>query len=305
MSSNHIDFSKIDFTNLDFRTIQFDVADLALKIKGFVHQGSQRYTISIDDIQIHKGAGVQTPDLITLDWLFSQGNPFFDSIFYIGLEDAKKPEIIELPSSYTVVPLNPIILAQALFYQYFMILTRGSISDEDSLTVGSAIPNFLKSVMGYDKSPKHYANLLSTFQLRKIDPAWAKFIPLKELGRECVNRLGLGVAGYRLLNPFKLLPKPDKLTKEQEIYYGVAISFISQPASWDIHSATRDPNVLSLYGPLNANLGNLALEIFKKEDLERLVSRKSLFKLPIFDESATNYKSWNTLWVTSGTSQIF
>jgi len=75
MSSNHIDFSKIDFTNLDFRTIQFDVADLALKIKGFVHQGSQRYTISIDDIQIHKGAGVQTPDPITLDWLFFSRQP--------------------------------------------------------------------------------------------------------------------------------------------------------------------------------------------------------------------------------------
>jgi len=305
MSANKIDFSKVNLSGLDFKTIEFDLIELAGKIQRFVHQGSQRYFVSIDDIKIQKLAGEQPPDPMTMEWLFEQGNPFFDSVFYIGLEDVKKPQIVELPAGHTVSPILPYALAQALFFQYFLILTRGSVSDEDSLTVGTAVPSFLAKVIGLDKTPKYYASLLSTFQLKKVDPAWAKFVPMKDLGKECVNRLGLGVAGYRMGGPFKLLPKPTGMSAEQTTAYEIAHSFISQPYSWDIHSATRNPNILTIYGPLNANLGNLALEIFKKEDLERLVSTKALYKLPIKDDSATNYRSWKDKWVTPPNSKIF
>lgn len=89
-----------------------------------------------------------------------------------------------------------------------------------------------------------------------------------------MNRLGLGVAGYRLVLIFNIV-EPDlyttKSTTKNEYcqsknppYLDSAVevirSFKTAGYCWDFHPATRSPKIINTYGNINKNATNLMLE---------------------------------------------
>jgi len=299
-----INFGNTQIGNLNFTQLTLDLNSIARQLQIFITNGSKRHSISVQDITIVKNNAVVTPTVVTLEFLIGQGNALFDSLIYLGLPAGNRPRINEAPPDRVIQAKSPDMLGRALFFQFFMILTRGSISRATGTTVGSEVPAFLVNILNMREAPRVYADRLATFDLGLLDPGWVRYIEFGPLGVECRNRLGLGVAGYRWFNPFKLLPRPEPMTDAQAIAYDVVLSFIRAPLSWDVHPATRDPNILATYGPLNANLQNFALDIFTDEQLNTLRDQRKIYGLPRRDIGITNYRSWATMFHASQGSTI-
>jgi len=297
-----INFANVAVGNLVFGPIDLDLQSLAAQLQAFVEQGSRRYSLSKADIQVFQDQGTQLTAQNTLAEFLAQGNTLFDSLIYLA--DPVGINVQTRLAGNVGVPYTADEIAKALFVQWFFILTRGRVSNSAGTQVGTDMPNFLRGVLQCQLSPLEYANKLAKFDLAQINPGWVRYIRFGALGIETRNRLGLGLAGYRLLAPFKYLTPKDNLPAHIVTALGVARSFATQPASWDIHPATRSPNILTTYGPLNANLSNLALIAYEAADLQTLVANRTLFQMPQSYPQNRDYMNWTIPYVT-GTANIF
>lgn len=295
----------VNIGGLDLSRINYSAQELAGKLAGFVAHGSLLHILAPSDIRIEKSPADTVPSPITFEWLISKGNRFFDCLFYLSLPEDKRPAMVSVPDGSRPAPLTGQQVASALFVQYFFILTRGSPSESTSTNVGTDIPNFLRNILGLNEAPETYARRLASFHLNKIDPSWVKYVPFGDLGREAVNRLGLGVAGYRSLSPFKLLTPKADMDPTLQPALDFARSMATAAYSWDIHPSTRNPNIMTTYGPLNKNLGNLALECFTTEQLTALVVTRAIFALPVHSASHTQYKTWSGVYNPPPPTLIF
>jgi len=298
-----IDFNNISLGNISFRGLDINLQGLANQLQGYVTQGSKRYQLSANNINVNRNHSAPQPTPVTLEWLLNQGNALFDSL--IALAIPAQVTIGVRPPGQDVQPNTPDSVAKAVFFQYFLILTRGSMSDIPTTRVGQDVPNFLSNILGCNASPLIYARLVCSFGVNLIDPGWVKYITVTNLGVEARNRLGLGLAGYRTLGPFKLLTPNTPIPPALQRPYEVAQSMARANPNWDFHSATRDPNLLNTYGPINANLSNLALELFDHNDLQGLVDNRSLFAIPVRDNRVVNYRTWNVDYHPDPTNDIF
>lgn len=299
-----------------FRGLNLDVGSLGRVLETFVQQGSKRYRVTAGDIQLYCKPD-EDPATITqnqtLEWFAERGNAIFDVLIFKSM--ASTEGVVKMPHNVDTWGDNDQLSveewAQAVFFQYFMILVRGSPSDSDSAVVGTSVPAILRNILSLDKTPKDYMDRCSTFNLNKVDSAWVKSIDITGLGVEVKNRLGLGVAGYRMFGPFKFLPKPpicDDNHADSQPWavqtYEVVMSFINAGASWDVHPATRDPQMLARYGPLNANLGNFMIDIFPRASLTAMKDARVIYEVPVRNPAVTNYRTWSLHFTPSVGSLI-
>lgn len=295
----------VNLSSLILKSISYSSSELASKLAPFINHGSKKSIVSPDDLTIVKKSSDAVPGTMNFAWLFANGNKFFDCLFFMSLNDGDRPPIVSVPDGNILAPVSAQEVASALFYQYFFIITRGSTSSDTQATIGSSVPKFLNAVMGLTQAPDYYSDQLASFDLKKIDPSWVKSMPFTGLGKEAVMRFGLGVAGYRAFAPFKLLKKHDNLAGQDLIAYNVAKSMADAPFNWSIHPATRDANILSLYGPLNKNLANLSLSCFDNADLQALVVNRSIYTMPIFDPNFTQYRTWSAIFQVNAANNMF
>jgi len=299
----NVNFDNTRLGNIVFQALDIDLVSLARQLQVYVDQGSRRYSLSYADINVMRDSSARQPDQVTLEWLLQQGNSLLDSLIY--LTDTNRVTIRVRPPGEQTVPISPDDMARAVFVQFFFILTRGSPSESTGQQVGAEVPNFLRRILSVDHPPIFYARRLATFELNRINPGWVRHIRLTNLGTEAMNRLGLGVAGYRALSPFRFITRPANLPQNRERAYDVAMSMVNAPANWDFHPATRSPRLLTQYGPINQNLFNLALDIFTTQDLQELVDARILYQLPVRNPAVTNYRAWEVLYQAPQGSNIF
>jgi len=308
-------FDAAQVNNLRIDVISFSAEELANQLLPFIEQGSKISSLTRDDLNVYKVAygkssSISVDERIDEDSdiaaLLSVGqNKFFDVLFWLSLPKDERPAMREITENQVAeaIPIGEI--CSALFVQYFFILTRGRVSEATTSNLGTDLPKFIHTVMNLRDSPKDYSDRLASFSLHKLGYEWVRYVPFGKISREAVSRFGLGVAGYRLLAPFRLLTPRRDLEQNLLDAVEVARSMATQPASWDIHPSTRHNDILNEYGPLNANLSNLMLEVFDHGDLRTLVEQKALFKFPVHDPTATNYRTWSDLYVTDGRARIF
>lgn len=299
----NLTFNRIQSGDIQFSSVDVDMNSLAGFLQGYIVQGSKRYQISRREMACSIAQGTVRPNPMTLRFLLNQGNPLFNSLFCLADGDAAL--ITERPPGIDANPKEPDAVAKALFVQYFFIMVRGSVSVADDTTPRTTMPNFLGSVMTCNETPLTYARRLSSFPLGSLNPGWVRFIQTRLLGPETINRFGLGLAGYRNMAAFKFLTRPNNIPANLVRPYEVACSMATQPASWDLHPATRRADVLQRYGPLNKNLFNLTLELWTQAELQELVDSKALYEMPTRTAGVTNYRTWTHLWVTPVDSLIF
>jgi len=299
------DVGGVNDSYLVLQSITYSATDLAAKLERFVAHGSHRHTLAPSDLHVVKDGTVRTPDPLTFEFLIKQGNRFFDALFYMGIDPAHRIPIQSVPTASLMPELTAQQISSALFFQYFMLLTRGSTSESGSATVGADVPKFLHTVLALNEKPEVYARRLATFNLEKIDPGWVKAMPFANISREAISRFGLGVAGYRIMAPFRLLRPKATLDPALNSAFAFAVSLATSDASWAVHPATRDPNILTRYGPINANMGNLALEAFEMAEIDELVAQRQLYARPKHDPIATQYKTWTGVFRVSPADRIF
>jgi len=309
------DLRSVALTNVNFDTIDIDPVELATKLAPFISQGSKIHYLTRDDLNIYTvkydGAStVAAGDRIIaangFHGLMRAGqNKFFDVLIYMAMNPRDRPEVTEISEAQLEPPVSYGDVARALFVQYFFVLTRGRASQATGTNLGTDLPKFLHTVLNCTESPKTYHDRISSFDMHKLGYEWVRHVPFNNIAREANSRFGLGVAGYRMLSPFKLLRPRTGLTPALTSAYNLAHSMAIAPATWDIHPATRSNAILQTYGPLNANLGNLMLEVFEEANLRDLVTRRVIFAMPTRDPSATQYQTWTGTYTPGAATNIF
>ncbi|RKF62101.1 hypothetical protein OnM2_036073 [Erysiphe neolycopersici] len=251
-----------------------------------------------------------SPDVMRL---LANGTKFFDALVYLSMEEEIRPKpiflefekaadgTIEIPTYDDMSKLTTFI-----FVAYFFVVIRAHAPSDNGIYANQPIPNFIANIMNCKSTVTEVSDYISSFDLIKLSPEWVKFIPTTSISQESVNRLGLGVAGYRLVSVFNVIAPDmytDKTAKDEEYKYATKPAYLDVAVSvmrsfrqagycWNFHPATRSPDIMSTYGNINKNAGNLILECYTKKTLEKLKSIKKLSVIPQFDPAHTEYRTW-------------
>jgi hypothetical protein len=306
-------FTISEVTKISFGTLDIDPAGFAQVLQKYVHEGSKRHRLSKDDIHVYANITedfegkekieiqrFSTKEVAkTLKGLLAAGAKFMDAVFWLAIPEAERPEPEEHPAAHAghkqtfSVYNNHQDIARCMFFYFFYILTRARAPVINTGSAAQPVPQFLNKVLGISKGENEVADYLASFSLENIDPSWVRYIDLGGLSQESLNRFGLGVAGYRLAAPFKMVVPDGPDVTKYKIAIDIATSIAKSPADWDFHPSTRTADVLTLYGNINKNLSNLILRVYKKETIEEMVKVRILFAYPTFDAGHRNFERWS------------
>lgn len=297
-------------------------------------------------------------------WI-SFGNMMFDVIYFFHsprrnkivitvLDDTvdedgnSDPEVVgAMPSEDTellhmaaMIPMFPLLASpererlprsmKRLLWYYLWLMVRGGVQAHVQGTPDQPIPAFMRNSLGMDEPINLVVSRLASFGLTLVNPSWIKWIPIGEAASLIINRLSLGVAGYRMLRPFCVYPlKPrarltlverqgmamrldpndpvgalDRVPVHSETLanynarkraFKVAKAMGKAPLDWAIHSATRAPWVITQMGGLNKPLSNLMLRCFTAEQLAAMASdrQKLIYRVPVEQPGCDTWMNWD------------
>lgn len=288
-----IGFQTSKFGVPDFRVIDIDPAAVAQCLQAYVDRGSRLTGVSLDDIQLGVTRVPQNIRTATLTDLLAVGMKLFDAIVWLTAGSPTSHPLVADPNMTDNQIPSMMSVARSVFYTYFFLLTQARYPASRQTTDIPKTPNFLSVVMGMDEPQHAYIDRICSFNPTQFDPRWVQSVQFAGLGQESLSRFGLGVAGYRMFGPFKLItpsqPVPQNLQNAMAFARNIAVS----AASWQIHPLTRSPNILQARGNLNKNLGNLILDVFTDAEIDMMVQARILFKKPEREPAYTNYQEWN------------
>lgn len=294
------------FTGIpDFRIIHISPEQTAAAFQAYLDTASKLTGVSLDDI--NRDVTRLPADLAraTLVDLVALGMRLFDAVVWLTAgRPASHPLLVNpLMTRESIPSLHDI--AKSVFYVYFMLVVQARYPVGRSEQDKPRIPNFLRTIMGMDQDQHVYVERICTFSPQKFDPAWVRYVQFTGFGQEVLSRFGLGVAGYRAFGPFGLYEIMPGLPQNIQDAATFARTVARAPASWDIHPLTRNPNVLTIRGNLNKNLGNLLLVCFTEAQIAEMVATKMIFKKPDMEPSHRNYMTWPPHDDISGNAKIF
>jgi len=289
----------------DFKIHHIDPEEVARAFQSYLDTASKLTGVSLDDIRLRVITLPTDSKTVTLTELISIGMPLFDAIVWLT---AGRPRDYELQLDATMkkeeIPSMHEI-ARSVFFVYFMLVTQARYPAPSTSKEKPRIPNFLRVIMGMDEEQHVYVERICSFAPQKFDPSWARHVQFDKFGQEVLSRFGLGVAGYRLFNPFSLYKPKSDISQELRTACEFASTVATSPASWDVHPLTRNPNILTSRGNLNKNLGNLILDVFTDEQIAEMVQAKILFAKPEREAAHRQYMQWKKSDDISGNAKIF
>ncbi|RKF60247.1 hypothetical protein OnM2_052075 [Erysiphe neolycopersici] len=299
-----------EINNMDFKVININMQKLTPDDKTVIANLDGKYPNKEEkDVTLVDGKIVPN----TVQGLLANGTKFFDAIVYHGIDEERRPKPIEIQfekadDGTIEIPTYDDMakLTTYIFVAYFFVVIRAHAPSDSGIYANQPMPNFISNIMNCRATISEVSEYISSFDLIKLSPEWVKYIPTTCISQESVNRLGLGVAGYRLVSVFNVV-EPDMYTdkakndeeyryKTKPTYLDTAVtimrSFRQAGYCWDFHPATRSPDIMSKYGNINKNAGNLMLECYTKRTLKKLLEIKKLSVIPTFDYSHTEYRTW-------------
>jgi len=300
----------VSLGNVNWHDVVLDANEVATILSGFVDRGSKLSTVAASDPDTRVKTGAKAENLTDINSCLNAGMKIFDAI--VWLKSGKvKPLQEELEITDATIPSLSTV-ARAVFYNYFFLLTQAKYPTKTNNTAtdnkGKKVPQkpaFLAKLLGLDKDPWHYAELICGFEITKFDPSWIRYYKSTSMGREAISRFGLGVAGYRMCGPFKFV-NPDT---DEAKFHSDSIEFVQYIArsvpNWCIHPLTRDVGFLSAVGNFNDNLNNMILDCYKKETIETMVKDRMLYTYPERKLRNNEWKAWNKKTYTLLETPIF
>jgi len=290
---------------LDFQICLPDLNQLALAIQQFVDFGSRRGRVLITDLHI---VSDQVPIPNTFDNIeqaVKHGTLFLDACMYFSLPADRRPQIQQLAQENLPRSRELGDIGKAMFVIYFYLLTRASPPARAGERANHPIPRFLEQVLGLNLGIAAYVTLAASFDLDSMDHRWIRYITFENFGIESLNRFGLGVAGYRMLAPFKTFEPRANLPQNIQNAITVARAMATTPPDWAIHPTTRDPRILANLGNINKNAANLILEAFTQPQIQQMVTSRMLFAAPLQDPTHSNFRTWNQNLLIQLNSPVF
>lgn len=288
-----------------FSDLPLDVTELGALLAKFVTHGSKRHSLSLEDLNIGLIEDIRQGEELNLDTLLKHGARLVDSVVWLAYHGPNDPPPSRDAARMAVRLPSMNDYSRAMFYIYFFLLTQARYPPRAAGGDRVHVAQILKNVFGMREQPFHYVDICFGFDPEKFDPAWVKAVPTGRLGQEALNRLGLGVAGYRLFAPFKLYNVKDDAPNAIRDAAEFARTVATAPPTWAIHPLTRNPDVLARRGNLNKNLANLILEAFTADEIAEMVQLKILPVQPVHEPRCKEYKRWSAEDDISGDDFIF
>jgi hypothetical protein len=295
----------IPLGTIEFHVVEPEYDNLARALQQFLSYGSKKGHVTIEELVIVSDFNAIPERFEDVAEALKHGTKFFDACLYFTLPDNQRPTIRAMIDGEAPISREYAQIGEAIFVIYFYLITRARVPARVGADAAHPVPRFLSGVLSLTKPMAHYLDLVAGFDISKMDHKWIKEVNMTELGDEMRNRMGLGVAGYRMFGPFKsYVPKPG-LPPNIMAAINVASTIARAPPDWNIHPITRNPNVLTNLGNLNQNLGNLMLEAFTADQLREMYDAKMIFQVPTKAPSHIQYKTWTLENLTPLNDPIF
>lgn len=274
--------------------VELDVKILGTQIMRLIKDVGQLNIVSSGDLKV-KGKDDQTAPT-DLKEAMRWGTKFFDAVYYFALESGARPAHTVGTDCSSTLENDVLLTKKRLLWTAIFLMLRGSYPESATKVIGKDVPAFLSKICEMDESPLECANGLASFNLKSINPGWIREIQWGQFAPPIKQRLGLGLAGYRALAPFKLYSCRDDVHDDVKAAFKWVVNVAGKDYDYGILSCTRDAGLISKLGSWNAALGNLSLLCFTDEQLREMEMNKIIFKLPVRDPRADTWK----IWVQSG-----
>lgn len=289
----------------DFGIVSFNFEHVAQVLQRFIDVGSTKGSIAITDLHIVSRAAVTNNKFTTISHAISSGTRLFDAIAYFSLPEDRRPAVtVEVLENNEEDP-TIMAIGRSIFYVWFLYLTRANIPSVDDDGATFQVPRLLSHVMGLNDGPKKYIQNIASFDLVKMDARWIRFVTIVNIGQEVSNRLGLGVAGYRILSAIFA----DEHKYQQGHGLDVPLSGLRKlyrlGPVWDVHPITRSANFLNIVKNFNANLNNMLLILYDDAYLTQLKDLKFIFDKPIYNPRFNEFRSWDATTFDGFTDKVF
>jgi len=275
---------------LDAPAIDLPIDVLGPKIMNLISDVGKLHYVAIGDLRVF-GANAATPpeDVKTaMRW----GTKFFDALYYFAAPATDRPAVSAGVDAGN--GLNEVVLLtkKRLLWTALFLMLRGSYPKSEGTAVGTDIPAFLVSIAGMTESPAATAAGLASFNLQNVPTGWIRYISWREFAPEIRQRLALGLAGYRMLGPFKVYNVLNDAPSDVKAAFEWVRHVTQAAPDFSILSATRSPEMIARLGSWNKALGNLILLAFSEEQIDEMVRIKILFARPVRDPRADTWRSW-------------
>jgi hypothetical protein len=276
--------------SLRIAVVDYDIQELGMRIQEQIRDVGRLHLLSIGDLRVFgPNAGVAVVDVRQA---IQHGTRFFDALFYFALPNDQRPQVqlgvvVQGELETTILSVKRRLLWMAIF-----LMLRGSYPSDAENNVGANVPAFLRNICGMDISPAALAESLATFNLRNINPNWIRHINWTTFAPEIRQRLGLGLAGYRLFSPFTCYQVRDGAPEDVRLACGWVAALAQRPADYAILSCTRSPDIVNRFKSWNRSLGNLILLAFTDAQIDEMVQNRIIYARPVRDPRSDTWRTW-------------
>lgn len=280
--------------------VEIDPGVLGADLSDLILSGARIASVSVGDLRVYGDpasidANGRFAAPITVLEAMKWGTKFFDARLYFSLDEERRPLTLRGQDIGMAEDALAAQTSRRLAWMAMYMMLRGSYPHVDSAVQGTDVPKFLLDIFDIGMTPKELADELASFPLNKINPMWIKMIDWSAAGPEFGQRLGLAVAGYRILGMFRLYePKRSASAVERAAYVWIQ-QLAAQPPDYSIMSITRSPTLISRLGPWNKNLYSAVNSIFSDEDIADARSRKIIPAQAVLDTRTDNWKHWPSI----------
>jgi hypothetical protein len=270
--------------------IDLDVKTLGNQILRLIKDVGQLQVVTVGDLHVFGKSETELP--VDVAEAMKYGTKFFDAVYYFSLEDKVRPKISVGVDGSDTLAHDLMLTKKRLLWTAIFLMIRGSYPESKDKIVGRDVPAFLSKICGMTESPWECADGLASFPLGSINPNWIREITWSKFAAPIRQRLGLGLAGYRALAPFKIYEcKPDASAEARAAFEWVR-RVTQKPLDYAILSCTRDAAIIGRLGSWNQALGNLMLECFTEIQLQEMENAKIIFQIPTKDPRADTWRAW-------------
>jgi len=293
-----VDLDGVEF-GLTNNSLSIDSQQLAALLQGAVADGSQINTITVHDLILVLNDINSDWQGLTVMQLVAQGTKVFDAVLLLGLENINDVNIVATPAEF-VAPTDRQVV-EALFVDYFCIMTQAR-HPADVVHVASIIEN----VIGISMTMTQVQDILASFNLNKMPKTYVKHINISQLGDEVTNRLGLGVAGYRLMSACQVINLKANAPADAKAAHAAIKASLARGVFWEFHPVFRSGDFVRAFGSLNKIISTMLAEHGIESEVQAAVENKSLFALPQVDARFRTYGRITAAALTAfETSNIF
>jgi len=270
--------------------VDFDIQELGRRLHDQIRDVGRLHLLSIGDLQVFGQDPAHPPADVREATRY--GTCFFDALLYFAIPNDQRPPVQGGEDGNDTLPETIMRTKRHLLWMAMFLMLRGAYPSDNENAIGANVPAFLRNICGMNISPAALAESLASFNLRNINPTWIREIQWSIFAPEIRQRLGLGLAGYRLFSPFTCYEvNPNAPADVRDACRWVA-RLAQQPPDYAILSCTRSPDIVSRFKSWNRSLGNLILLAFTEAQINEMVANRIIFARPIRDPRADTWRTW-------------